>query len=75
MAGLFGLGAHASQLATAGLSLQHLGRADLFTVGLVLVGASVLLNIASLVIRRQMVGEMVRSAATKDQASERGQTG
>jgi len=44
---------HSPQVATAGLSLASLGHWDLFTVGLTLVGLSVVLNVASLVIRRQ----------------------
>ncbi len=77
MASLLGLGAHSSQYVTAGLSLQHLGRVDLFTVGLILVGASVLLNLASLVIRRQYAREadlaiqQARQAATVPTKEER----
>jgi hypothetical protein len=48
LAGVLGLGVHSSPVVTAGL-----GRLDLFTVGLLLVALSVLLNVASLVIRRQ----------------------
>jgi hypothetical protein len=57
MESLLGLGTHSPQVVTAGLSLAHLSRVDLFSVGLLLLGASILLNIASLVIRRQRCRE------------------
>jgi hypothetical protein len=51
--GAAALFSHSPHLATAGISLASLGHMDLFTVGLTLVGLAVVLNIASLVIRRQ----------------------
>jgi hypothetical protein len=53
VASALGLSSHSSPFATAGLSLASLGRLDLFTVGLILVGLSVILNVASLVTRWQ----------------------
>jgi hypothetical protein len=51
--GMAALFSHSPHLATAGISLASLGHMDLFTVGLTLVGLAVVLNVASLVIRRQ----------------------
>lgn len=48
---LLGLGS--SDVLTAGFSLVSLGRVSLFTAGLVLVGLSIVLNVASLVTRWQ----------------------
>jgi hypothetical protein len=53
MESALGLGAHAPQIATAGLSLVGLGGRSLFCVGLVLVGAGILLNIVSLELHRR----------------------
>jgi len=54
VASLLGLGSHPAQFVTAGmLSLERLGRVDLFSAGLILLGGSIILNIASLVIRWQ----------------------
>jgi hypothetical protein len=53
MESALGLGAHAPQVATAGLSLVGLGNRSLFCVGLVLVGAGILLNIISLELHRR----------------------
>jgi len=53
LASALGWGSHLSQVATAGLSFASLGRMDLFTIGLILVALSFLLNVASLVIRWQ----------------------
>ena len=47
------LGLGAPQVATAGLSLASLGNLSLFCVGLVLVGAGILLNIVSLELHRR----------------------
>lgn len=53
LASALGWGSHPLQVATAGLSFASLGRMDLFTIGLILVALSFLLNVASLVIRWQ----------------------
>lgn len=50
---LLRLGTHPSEVMTAGLSMASLGRVSLFTAGLVLIAIGILLNVASLVIRRQ----------------------
>jgi len=55
--GTAALFSHSPHLATAGISLASLGHLDLFTVGLTLVGLAVVLNIASLIIRRQYARE------------------
>jgi hypothetical protein len=52
-----GLGAHASQAFSAGLSMASLGSVNLFSAGLLLVGLGIVLNIASLVLRRQYAAE------------------
>lgn len=51
--GLLRLGAHPMEVVTAGFSLASIGRVPLLTAGLVLIGLGIVLNIASLVIRRQ----------------------
>ncbi|MFL6234998.1 MAG: hypothetical protein ACJ76N_17825 [Thermoanaerobaculia bacterium] len=53
LASLLRLGTHPTEVMTAGLSMASLGRVSLFTAGLVLIAIGILLNIASLVIRRQ----------------------
>lgn len=53
IASALGLGAHGPQVATAGLSLASLSNPSLFCVGLVLVGAGILLNIVSLELHRR----------------------
>src|SRR4051812_23167183 len=53
LASALGLSLHSSPVATAGLAWASLGRLNLFTVGLILVALSFLLNVASLVIRWQ----------------------
>lgn len=51
--GFLGLGTHSSELLTAGFSWVSLGRVSLSTAGLLLIALSVILNVASLVIRWQ----------------------
>jgi hypothetical protein len=53
VASLLRLGTHPTELVTSGLSMASLGRVSLFTAGLILIAIGILLNIASLVIRRQ----------------------
>jgi hypothetical protein len=53
LSGALGLGSNSSPVVTAGLSWASFARVDLFTVGLILVALCILLNVASLVIRRQ----------------------
>jgi len=60
IASALGLGSHAPQVLSAGISFANLANLHLFPVGLTLVCASVILNIASLVIRRQAHAEAVR---------------
>ncbi|HEX3556589.1 MAG TPA: hypothetical protein VIA62_25480 [Thermoanaerobaculia bacterium] len=48
-----GLGAHVPQVLSAGISMASLGSLSLFSAGLMLVGLGIVLNIASLVLRRQ----------------------
>ncbi|MFL6192888.1 MAG: hypothetical protein ACJ75H_01860 [Thermoanaerobaculia bacterium] len=52
-ASLLGIAAHPTQVMTAGFSMISLGRMSLFVVGMVLIGLSIVLNIASLSIRWQ----------------------
>ena len=52
-----GLGAHAPQVLGAGISMASLGSLNLFSAGLMLVGLGIVLNIASLVLRRQVAQE------------------
>lgn len=51
LASLLGLGANSPEIFTAGFSFQSLGRWDLATVGLALVGLGIVLNVASLILR------------------------
>jgi hypothetical protein len=53
MEGLLRLGTHPTEVLTAGLSLASVGHVSLLTAGLVLIAIGILLNVASLVIRRQ----------------------
>src|SRR5436309_14336646 len=53
VASALGLGAHAPQVLSAGISMASLGSLSLFSAGLMLVGVGIILNIASLVLRRQ----------------------
>lgn len=55
-----GLGAHAPQVLSAGISMASLGNLSLFSAGLLLVGLGIVLNIASLVLRRQAHADAVR---------------
>src|SRR5258706_9173833 len=48
VAAALGLGAHTPQILTAGISFAGLGGANLFTVGLALVGLGIILNLISL---------------------------
>jgi hypothetical protein len=50
---LLRLGTHPTEVMTAGLSLASFRHVSLFTAGLILIAIGILLNIASLVIRRQ----------------------
>ena len=50
---LLRLSPHPSEIVTAGLSMMSIGHMNLLTAGLVLVGLGIILNIASLVVRRQ----------------------
>jgi hypothetical protein len=53
VASALGLGAHTPQVLGAGISMASLGSLNLFSAGLILVGLGIVLNIASLVLRRQ----------------------
>jgi hypothetical protein len=53
VASALGLGAPSAKVLAAGLSLSALGQVSLFTAGLVLIGLGIVLNVASLVVRRQ----------------------
>lgn len=53
VASLLRLSTHPTDIVTAGLSMVSIGRIGLFTAGLVLIGIGIILNIASLVVRRQ----------------------
>ncbi|HSS49233.1 MAG TPA: hypothetical protein VLX28_09815 [Thermoanaerobaculia bacterium] len=53
VASALGLGAHSPQVVSAGISMASLGHLSLFSAGLLLVGVGIVLNIASLVLRRQ----------------------
>src|SRR5258708_17315745 len=53
VASALGLGAHSPQVLGAGISLASLGSLNLFSAGLILVGLGIVLNIASLGLRRQ----------------------
>jgi len=55
VASALGLGAHTPQVLGAGISLASLGSLNLFSAGLILVGLGVVLNLASLVLRRQAI--------------------
>src|SRR5436305_8097931 len=60
VASALGLGAHAPQVLGAGISMASLGSLNLFSAGLLLVGLGIVLNIASLVLRRDAHAEAVR---------------
>jgi hypothetical protein len=60
VASALGLGAHTPQVLSAGISMASLGSVNLFSAGLLLVGLGVILNIASLVLRRQAHADAVR---------------
>lgn len=60
VASALGLGAHAPQVLSAGISMASLGSLNLFSAGLMLVGLGIVLNIASLVLRRQAHADAVR---------------
>ena len=53
VASLLRLATHPPEIMTAGLSLASIGRVSLLTAGLILIAIGILLNVASLVIRRQ----------------------
>lgn len=50
---LLRLGMHPTEVMTAGLSLASFRHVSLFTAGIILIAIGILLNVASLVIRRQ----------------------
>lgn len=60
VASALGLGADAPQILSAGISMASLGSLSLFSSGLMLVGLGIILNIASLVLRREAHAEAVR---------------
>jgi hypothetical protein len=59
VASALGLG-HAPQVLSAGISMASFGNLSLFSAGLLLVGLGVVLNITSLVLRRQAYADTVR---------------
>jgi hypothetical protein len=54
IASALGLSGVSAKVLTAGLSLQAVGHVSLSCAGLVLIGLGIVLNVASLVIRRQL---------------------
>jgi hypothetical protein len=74
VASALGLSASSVKVLTAGLSLQAVGRMSLSCAGLVLIGLGIVLNIASLVIRRQQAQEFDNADYVRTQASGRNQT-
>jgi hypothetical protein len=64
VASALGLGAASAKLATAGFSLVALGNVSLFAAGLALVGLGIILNVISLVIRRQYAREAAAAYRT-----------
>lgn len=53
VASLLRLATHPQEVVTAGISMASIGHCSLLTAGLVLIGLGIVLNVASLVIRRQ----------------------
>lgn len=63
VASALGLGAPSPEIYTAGFSLASLGSLNLFTVGLVLVGIGIILNVLSMAARHQHHQEFMAEAA------------
>lgn len=57
IASALGLSASSVKVLTAGLSLQAIGNVSLTCAGFVLIGLGIVLNLASLAVRRQLVKE------------------
>lgn len=69
VASALGLSASSAKILTAGLSLQAVGHMSLSCAGLVLIGLGIVLNVASLVIRRQQAHEYDNADYVRIQAS------
>ena len=71
IASALGLSASSAKVLTAGLSLSALGHVSLFSAGLVLIGLGIVLNVASLVVRRQLAGDYENEYRAAKAAEER----